>query len=65
MQGAAFNVLRKRLWPLRASRKRTVLRLLEAAGTAVATVGVMAGLSMTVGRCVGGWMGGWVFWGGG
>lgn len=48
--GAAFNVLRKKLWPIRASRRRTVLRLAEAAGVALATVGLTAGLALYFGR---------------
>ena len=50
--GAAFNVMRKKLWPIRASRKRTVLRLAEAAGVALASVLLTAAVSLTVGRCV-------------
>ena len=52
--GAAFNVMRKKLWPIRASRKRTVLRLAEAAGVALASVLLTAAVSLTVGR--------WVSW---
>ncbi len=45
-------MLRKKLWPIRASRTRTLLRLAEAGGVALATVLLMAGLSLLVGRCV-------------
>lgn len=48
--GTAFNVMRKALWRVRASRKRPLLRLVEAAGVALVTVLVMAGLSLAVGR---------------
>ena len=49
--GAAFNALRVLLWRVRASRKRTALRLAEAAAVMLATVAVTAALALRVGRC--------------
>lgn len=50
--GAIFNLLRRYIQRLRASRRRHTLRLLEAGFVSVVTVVVMMVASSTVGRCL-------------
>ncbi|KAK9812846.1 hypothetical protein WJX72_004634 [[Myrmecia] bisecta] len=50
--GALFNLLRKWLWRVRASRKAHLLRLLEVVGLAIITITTIFLLSWHFGRCV-------------
>ena len=50
--GAFFNLARKLLWRLRASRTRHGLRLFEAVAVGVITVTTIFALSATAGTCV-------------
>ncbi len=50
--GAVFNLQRKWLWRLRASRKRHALRLAEAVAVGLITVGVIFAVSLAAGTCV-------------
>ena len=50
--GAVFNLQRKWLWRLRASRTRHALRLAEAVAVGVITVGVIFAVSLAAGTCV-------------
>ena len=50
--GAVFNLQRKWLWRLRASRRRHALRLAEAVAVGLITVGVIFAVSLAAGTCV-------------
>lgn len=49
--GALFNLIRKSLWAVRASRTRPVLRLMEAAGVCVVTCLVFFSVATMFGTC--------------
>jgi chloride channel 7 len=50
--GAMFNVLRRALWPLRASRSRKFLRLAEALLVIALSAGLQFSATQFLGRCV-------------